>query len=182
MPLTRGWVDVALRSGRAAHAGVPRRRVPLPAVAVGGDRADRRRRDLRRSLAATSPEPFMPPNEDARHALGTLPPSSPGRFALLPVFLALLVASAVSMRVRYRRAADAVVRAQLKWFAVAGMLLPFTLLLCWAGWIFTGGPDLVIIGLVAFHLAVPVATAIAILRHDLYDVDRALSGAVTYAW
>jgi signal transduction histidine kinase len=132
-------------------------------------------------LTATAPTPFMPPNEDAPHALGTLPAFAvPLAIALLPVFLGLLVASAVSMRTRYRRATEPVLRAQLKWFAVAGLLLPFTLLLCWAGWLLTGGPALVIIGLAAFHLAVPLATAIAIFRHDLYDVDRALSGAVTY--
>jgi signal transduction histidine kinase len=132
-------------------------------------------------LVATAPYPYMAPNEDAPHALGTLPPfAGPLAIALLPVFLGLLVACAVSMRVRYRRATEPVVRAQLKWFALAGLLLPFTLLLCWVGWLLTGGPDLVLIGLAAFHLAVPVATAVAIFRHDLYDVDRALSGAVTY--
>src|SRR5205823_4587561 len=44
---------------------------------------------------------------------------------LLPVFLGLLVATAVSMVRRYRTAGD-VRRAQLKWFALAGMFLPAT--------------------------------------------------------
>jgi signal transduction histidine kinase len=98
---------------------------------------------------------------------------------LLPVFLGLLVATAVSLVRRYRSAGD-VRRAQLKWFALAGMFLPATLLLCWASYLLIRGPDLVVIGLAATYLAVPAATTIAMLRHDLYDVDRALSGAVAY--
>jgi signal transduction histidine kinase len=43
-----------------------------------------------------------------------------------------------------------------------------------------GRADLVLIGLTVTYLAIPVATAIAVLRHDLYDVDRAFSAAVTY--
>jgi signal transduction histidine kinase len=98
---------------------------------------------------------------------------------MLPIFLALLVATAVSMVRRYRTAGD-VRRAQLKWFALAGMFLPATLLLCWTSYLLIGGADLVVIGLVATYVAVPAATAIAMLRHDLYDVDRVLAGAVAY--
>lgn len=98
---------------------------------------------------------------------------------LLPVFLGLLVATAVSMVRRYRSAGD-VRRAQLKWFALAGMFLPATLLLCWTSYLLIRNADLVVIGLVATYAAVPAATAIAMLRHDLYDVDRVLSGAVAY--
>jgi signal transduction histidine kinase len=98
---------------------------------------------------------------------------------LLPIFLGLLVASAVSM-VRRHRAAGDVLRAQVKWFALAGMFLPATLLLCWTSYLLLDTADLVIIGLLLTYLAVPTATTIAMLRHDLYDVDRALSGAVAY--
>jgi signal transduction histidine kinase len=97
----------------------------------------------------------------------------------LPVYLGLLVAAAVSL-VRRHRVADDAQKAQVKWFALAGMLLPATLLLCWTSYLLLRGPDLVVIGLVLTYLAVPAATAIAMLRHDLYDVDRALSGAVAY--
>ncbi len=131
-------------------------------------------------LAATAPAPYLEPYADAPHALGTLPSwSNPLVYALLPVLMGLLVASAASLRVRSRRAGD-VGRAQLKWFALAGASIPATLLLCWASYLLLGGPDLVVVGLVLIYLSVPAATAVAMLRHDLYDVDRAVSAAATY--
>ena len=104
----------------------------------------------------------------------------PVAFALLPVFMALLVAAAAAMIVRYRRAADPVLRAQLRWFALAAAFLPLTLLLCWTSYVLLGDADLVMFGLALTLLALPTATAIALLRHDLYDVDRAVSAAATY--
>ena len=95
-------------------------------------------------------------------------------------FFGLLVASAVSIARRLRRSTG-IRRAQLTWFALAGLSLPATLLLCWGSYLLLDGPDLVIVGLIVMWLAVPAATAIAMLRHDLYDVDRAASTAVTYA-
>ncbi|MFC5993420.1 histidine kinase [Pseudonocardia hispaniensis] len=100
--------------------------------------------------------------------------------ALLPIFLGLLVASAAGMIVRYRRG-DTVVRAQVRWLALGAMLLPITLLLCWLSYLLLDGPDLVVVGLVLTYLAVPVATTVALLRHNLYDVDRAFSTTVTYS-
>ncbi|WP_433223021.1 histidine kinase [Microtetraspora malaysiensis] len=135
-------------------------------------------------IAAFSPDPYPPPFRHTRHLLRVAEPylsllNAVG-VALLPVFLGLLVASAAAMVLRYRRATDAVRRAQLKWLALGASVLPLTLLLCWAGYLFTGGADLALIGLAATALSVPAATAIAVLRHDLYDVDRAISAAVTY--
>jgi hypothetical protein len=100
--------------------------------------------------------------------------------ALLPAFLGLLVASVGAMIVRYRRATDPVRQAQVKWFALGALFLPATLLLCWASYLFTDNPDLVLLGLAATYVALPAATAIALLRHDLYDVDKAMSAAATY--
>ena len=117
---------------------------------------------------------FSPPPEPYLTAIDVL------SLALLPGLLALLVASAAAMVVRYRRATDEVCRAQVKWFALGASFLPATLLLCWASYLILGGSDLVLVGLAATFLAIVAATAIAILRHDLYDVDRAVSAAVTY--
>ena len=136
-------------------------------------------------LAALDPSSYQAPFRNVAHAL-PIPPepyltvSKIVVIALLPVLLALLVASMGSMVVRYRRATDGVRRAQLKWFALGAAFLPATLLLCWTSYLLIGGPDLVLVGLAATYLAIPVATAIAMLRHDLYDVDRALSATVTY--
>jgi hypothetical protein len=72
-------------------------------------------------------------------------------------------------------------RAQLRWLALAGLLVPGTLLLCWASYLLLDGPDLVVVGLALTYLGLPAAAAVAILRYDLYDVDRLLSAATTYA-
>jgi hypothetical protein len=136
-------------------------------------------------LAAADPSPLAPPFENVPHVFGT--PPEPYRtllrlieFALLPALLGLLVASAAALVVRYRRATDDVRRAQLKWFALGAAFLPATLLLCWASYLLVKRADLVLVGLAVTFLAIPTATAIAVLRHDLYDVDRAISAAVTY--
>jgi signal transduction histidine kinase len=132
-------------------------------------------------LAARDPRPYPPPFAGVPKVLGTGPGWEPLGFALLPAFLGLLLASAAAMIVRYRRASDPVARAQLRWFALGAMLLPVTLLLCWLSYLLFDGPDLVGVGLALTLLAIPAATAVALLRHDLYDVDRAFSGSVTYA-
>ncbi|MFD2764448.1 sensor histidine kinase [Micromonospora eburnea] len=136
-------------------------------------------------LAGLDPAPFPPPFAAAEHAFGTASPAlarvlGPIAVALLPGLLALLVASTVAMVVRYRRATDPVRRAQVKWFALGAFFLPATLLLCWLSYLLLDGPDLVVVGLAATLVAVPTATAIGILRHDLYDVNKALSATVTY--
>ncbi|MBE3008939.1 two-component sensor histidine kinase [Microbispora sp. NEAU-D428] len=135
-------------------------------------------------VVACVPGAYPPPFESTPHLLrppeAYLPLLEIAGVALLPVFLGLLVASAAAMVIRYRRAADEISRARLKWFALGGGFLPLTLLLCWASYLFLGSSDLVVIGLAATAVSIPVATAIAVLRHDLYDVDRAISAAVTY--
>ncbi|WP_163511451.1 sensor histidine kinase [Fodinicola acaciae] len=128
-------------------------------------------------VIALDPGSYRPPYENGQ-PMSTV--AVAGAAVLLPTLLGFLVAAAVSMVLRYRRA-DAVRRAQLKWFALAGGFLPATLLLCWTGYAVLGRPDeFVLVGLAATYLAVPAATTIAVLRHDLYDVDKAISAAVTY--
>jgi hypothetical protein len=133
------------------------------------------------ALGMFDPDGFDAPYQAVPLPFGPAPDwLVPVAFALLPVFMALLVAAAAAMIVRYRRATDAVLRAQLRWFALAAAFLPLTLLLCWTSYVLLGEADLVVIGLALTLLALPTATAIALLRHDLYDVDRAVSAAVTY--
>lgn len=132
-------------------------------------------------LACASPGDFDPPYQHVARPFGPAPDwLVPVAFGLLPVFLALLVAAAAAMIVRYRRAADPVLRAQLRWFALAASFLPLTLLLCWTSYLIFGDADLVMLGFALTLLALPTATTIALLRHDLYDVDRAVSAAATY--
>ena len=82
--------------------------------------------------------------------------------ALLPIFLGPADRLGASMVVRYRRASG-VVRTQLKWFLLGAMFLPATLLLGWAGFLLFDEPDLVLVGFALTYLALPLATAIAVL-------------------
>ncbi len=134
-------------------------------------------------LVGFDPAPYPPPFTGLPRALdaGPLGPVlTAAGLALLPVFFGLLVATAASVVARHRRETDPVRRAQVKWFALGGLFVPATLLTCWLSYLLLDGPDLVLAGLAATYLAIPAATAIAVLRHDLYDVDRAFSTAVTY--
>lgn len=93
--------------------------------------------------------------------------------------LGLLIACYWSVVRRYRTAGVAV-RAQLKWLLLGAVTVPGCLLLCWTSYLLLGNPDLVAFGLSAILISIPSATVIGLLRYNLYDVDRALSAAVTY--
>jgi signal transduction histidine kinase len=115
----------------------------------------------------------------ASGALGTSPVVQGAAVLLLPMFLALLVGCVLVARRRFQ-SANHTVRRQLRWLLLAAGSVPLTLLLCWASYLLLGTVDLVVLGLAFMYVAFPVATAIAILRHDLYDVDRALVSTVVY--
>lgn len=94
--------------------------------------------------------------------------------------LVLNVACAASLGVRFRRA-DAVRRTQIKWLALAGVAVPLYPLVCLAEIAIWGRPLWFSATVVAgAAVGIPVATAIAVLRHDLYDVDKALAGTATW--
>ena len=95
-------------------------------------------------------------------------------------FVAML-ASLVCVFLRFRRSRG-VERQQMKWFALAG----FVVFAVWgiipaiaslAGLPASFGNVLSIPG----FLAIPVATGIAILRHNLYDIDLILNRTLVYA-
>ena len=82
------------------------------------------------------------------------------------------VASAASLIVRFR-AADRVARQQLKWFAVAALVVVVALPLP-----FVGRAGSVI--LIAALCALPVATGMAVLRYGLYEIDTVINRALVY--
>jgi signal transduction histidine kinase len=125
--------------------------------------------------------PYAHPFEAVPHPFGDLPHSVsfPLRAVLFTAVVALSFAALASPWIRFRRG-DAVRRAQLKWFVLAGIALPLTAMLSWLGYWILGTHRLTGVGLAILYLAVPVATAIAVLRHNLYDVERVLSGTVTW--
>lgn len=130
-------------------------------------------------LLAVAPGPLMPPLDDwprpfGEHWVGY------GAIPALVVFYACLVLAALATRRRYRAAADELERARLRWMFVACLTVPATILLCWAGYLLTGTPIVALGGLFAMNIAIPAATLVAMLRHDLYDVDRAVVAAAVY--
>jgi hypothetical protein len=88
-----------------------------------------------------------------------------------------------SLIVRYRRSAD-VQRAQMRWIAAAVAILaagglPFVIVRYGLQLEYRAGALLMAVALVA-GCFLPVAAAIAILRHRLYDIDLILNRALVY--
>lgn len=136
---------------------------------------------LNQVYGAVEPVPFRSPLEGLERPFPP-PPAWFELFAVIAFFLmlVLILACAASLVVRYRRS-ERVQRQQITWLAIGGfgvVLYPF---LCLLEIIIWGRPLWMsaAVGVTAL-VGIPVATAIAILRHDLYDVDKALAGAVTW--
>ena len=124
---------------------------------------------------------YSAPLEHLHHAFGQ-PPLAVDIVAAIaePLLLGLLIASAASLVIRFRRS-DELRRRQLKWLALAGLGVPGFILICLAEVIVFGQAQWgsAVVGLASLF-GIPVAIAIAMLRDDLYDVDRALATAVGY--
>jgi hypothetical protein len=132
------------------------------------------------------PGPLSPPLNRYDNPIGIGALRSAGGALSLPGWLIIVVfgAGAVSL-VRRFRAAEGDERLQYKWLTFAAVLFPVAMLVTQ---LVDGiaGPgstaDTVAstsTGLVA--TAIPVATAVAVLRYRLYDIDRIVSRAVAYA-
>jgi hypothetical protein len=90
------------------------------------------------------------------------------------VGLPVLLASAASMIVRFRRAGQEE-RLQLKWFMYASAVAALVISL---DSLFTSSP---LIGFDIFFPLIPAAVGIAILKYRLYDIDRLISRTLAYA-
>ena len=82
----------------------------------------------------------------------------------------------VSLRVRARRAVGAQ-RAQLQWLTLGGLILMLALLATVAGGASTAGDIIFAVGLAG----PPLAIAVAIVRHQLFDVEFALNRTIVFA-
>jgi signal transduction histidine kinase len=137
------------------------------------------------AVGALDASPYPSPDQRSPHVYGTIPhPVVVAIVAVaLPGVLVALVLTVVSVVRRYRRA-GVELRAQMKWLALAAMVLPLTLLAAWAS--FVGLPSkvsaaVVLVGLGVAYAAIPTVIGIAVLRPDLFDVDRVLASTVTHA-
>lgn len=103
--------------------------------------------------------------------------AGPAGFATV---MLLLIASGASLFVKFRHS-EGIRRAQLKWMAFVGLLLPAALVGCWLEYLIVGRVSVFTLGAwAAVYVGVPVAAGIAMLRHDLYDVDKAVAATITY--
>lgn len=97
----------------------------------------------------------------------------------------LLAVGFRSLWVRYR-SADRVVRAQIRWFVWAGgigasVAIGIVAILTIHPGVLTGPTETVLLVLFAAAAALmPIACAIAILRHGLYEIDRLISRTFVY--
>lgn len=132
------------------------------------------------AAAAQTRAPYAEPFADRPRVFPGSAAADVVAYGVLPIFLALLIASAASLFLRYRRGTPPE-RLQLRWMAVAAMTIPLTLLLCWASYLALGTADLVVIGLVAMYIAMPVAATIALIRSTWFDVDELLVRTTVYA-
>jgi signal transduction histidine kinase len=100
-----------------------------------------------------------------------------GLIGLLTV--TILTASAIV--VKFRRTSSPIERAQLKWLALAGLALPASLLGCLVEFVLFGQVAwFSLVALLVVIAGIPAAAAVAVLRHDLYDVDKAIGGVIVY--
>jgi signal transduction histidine kinase len=112
---------------------------------------------------------------------GTLPTSVAVALQVtsFPTFVVLMLGAPISLVMRYRRG-DQQTRGQVKWMLLTLPLLPLTLVLSWGGFLLVDSNDLAGIGIAAMFIAMPAATVVAVVRHDLFDVDRAIAAAAVY--
>jgi signal transduction histidine kinase len=134
-------------------------------------------------VGAMWPEPYEAPYEHSPHVFGTLPHALAVAIVAitLPGVLVTLLLTAGSLVRRYRRS-SVELREQMRWLALGGMLLPLTLLAAWAGYVTVHiGDPIVFVGLALASIAIPGVIGIAVLRPDLFDVNRALASTATHA-
>ncbi|MGW3350774.1 sensor histidine kinase [Nonomuraea rubra] len=99
----------------------------------------------------------------------------------LAVLLLVAVVSVSAVVVRYRRG-DERVRLQTRWLVLAAGLVVILMAGSWAittlGWVGPTAYDGFLLGIVVL---VPSAVAVAILRHDLFEIDKILSDSAAWA-
>jgi signal transduction histidine kinase len=105
----------------------------------------------------------------------------PLMIAALGGVLAVTVACVASVVVRYRYG-DERTRQQLRWLILAAGAVVLLMVASWVvtslGWMGDGAYAGFLLGIVVL---VPAAVTIAILRHDLFEIDRVLSDSVAWA-
>ena len=102
-------------------------------------------------------------------ALESFDQGAPG-MGLVVILVLCILASAVSVVVRYRRAVG-IERLQLKWMMAAGLVAAIAYALLF----FLGDFDIQLV-----WALIPIAMGMSMHRHRLYDIDRLISRTVVY--
>jgi signal transduction histidine kinase len=169
------FVSVALLLLYFPDGRLPGRRWrPVPAALVVAAAVDQ-------FVVAFEQTPFRAPLQDLPRPFGPLPGWAQlvGGVVFFG-FLGLVLACCGSLVLRFRRS-DPLRRNQIKWIAVAGLGIPAYPLMCLVEIALWGRPLWLSAAVgVAALVGIPAATAIAMLRHDLYDVDKVIAATVTY--
>ena len=111
-------------------------------------------------------------------------------YATLPLLPLCMLASALSLVMRYRRSRGDV-RQQIKWIAFAGSLVALTYLIAIVAsfihpseiWFAAGLPlwlDLIEYAALLSITSVPIAIGFAVLKYRLYDIDLIINRTVVY--
>jgi signal transduction histidine kinase len=136
---------------------------------------------LTHAQGAFATEPFLAPMQHLERPWPAFPPpfdllSSAANLVLMVTGLAC----GVSLVLRFRHSRG-VERAQLKWLSLAGLAAVAYPIVCVTEIVITGetGNIALAVGIVAL-VALPVSVAVAMLRHDLYDVDRVLADTISH--
>jgi len=148
----------------------------LPALVAGGSLV------AMLLLGPFSSEPFDAPYRDVANPL----PALSGPLYKVPAALAAagmvagLIASGLAVRMRLRRS-EGIERRQIKLLAYAAVLVPGTLIACWAQSLITGDIDSAVgVGIGLMAVLIPLAIGIAVMRYRLYDVDRVVNRTLVY--
>ena len=140
--------------------------IPVSALAVG--------------VAMTVTMDYAEPRYFTAPVLVPEPLWMPLMFAALGFLLVVVVACGASVVLRYRRG-DERTKQQLRWLILAAGAV---VVLMVASWAVTSleliGPEAYSAFLLGILVLVPAAVAIAVLRYDLFEIDRILSDSV--AW
>ncbi|WP_433221992.1 hypothetical protein ACQP00_22250 [Dactylosporangium sp. CS-047395] len=107
---------------------------------------------------------------------GWLPLALSGYLVVLAV-----LGTAVTVLVLHYRRGDETTRQQVRWLMLGALTVPILQAAGWVAQALGAPPDVAYLGLfAALLLALPAAIVVAVLKHDLLDIDRLLGS--TLAW
>ncbi|MGE0297676.1 sensor histidine kinase [Pseudonocardia sp.] len=131
-------------------------------------------------LAAFDPRPYSPP-------FGALPKPLPVADVAEAVLvgdcliLATVLVAVAAVVARYR-GSSGLARVQLRWFALAAVLVPATWVVCTVEFVVTGAVgEWTFLATSVTLIAVVAAVTVAVLRHRLYEIDVLINRTAVYA-